>query len=265
MRQYTTGTIDRKEFEGLIFKHILDHHQRFKPHGWKWDDWLDYLCWLYPRLHRAIERYVNKGVSFDAYIAALLRWAAREYRSKKADRAVFEYSFWHANTTDMMTLSEEPEYPETTAVHKPIKNARHLLILILKCYYSASDDFIARAAPLAGIDPKTLCRLIDELRSMRLVRDQDIRDLKARIACQYYRCISFEYRMQAAPENSAHRAEMESRLKKARKRLARMRKHLKAMRKEATNKEVAQVMGVSKGTVDSSMHILKWKWKTFKG
>jgi hypothetical protein len=165
----------------------------------------------------------------------------------------------------MMTLSEEPEYSEEPAAVKPVKNPRQILMLILKCYYSASDDFIQRAAPLAGVEAERLHLLVDELRRMRLGRDQEIRDLKARIACQYYRCISFEDRMLAAPENSAHRAEMTARLEKARKRLNCMRKRLKGMRKEATNKEISKVTGIPKGTIDSSIYALKWKWKTFQG
>ncbi|MDR1430152.1 MAG: hypothetical protein LBI85_07655 [Spirochaetaceae bacterium] len=265
MCQYNRGDIDRKELEGLIFKYILDNYLRFKPKGWNREDWVDYLCWLYPRMSRAIEKYSDKGTSFDAYISSLIHWSTREYQSRQADNTVFERSFWQASTADLMTLSEEPEYPETPPVLTGVKNSRHLLILILKCYYSVSDDFVKRAAPLAGVKAEKLQRLIDELRRIRLVRDQEIRDLKARIACQYYRCISFEDRMAAAPEESAHRAEMEARLAKAKKRLARMRKRLEGIQKEATNKEIAKVMGIPKGTIDSSMYALKWKWKTFKG
>jgi hypothetical protein len=265
MRQYTQGTIDRKKLEELIFRYILDNQRRFKPAGWEQDEWVDYLCWLYPRMCRAIDKYSDTRAPFDAYVSALINWSSREYRSRQLDHAVFEYSFWQANTSDMMTLSEEPEYPEKKATLEAVTNPRHMLVLILKCYYSVSDDFINRTAPLTGIKAETLRRFVDELRRKRLNRDQEIRDLRARIACQHYRCISFESRMRAAPEDSAHRAEMETRLEKARKRLVRMRKRLKNTRREATNKEISEVTGIPKGSIDSSIHALKWKWKTFKG
>jgi len=39
-----------------------------------------------------------------------------------------------------------------------------------------------------------------------------------------------------------------------------MRKRLKKIRKEATNKQVADVIGISKGAVDSNLSRLKIKW-----
>ncbi|MDR0389593.1 MAG: hypothetical protein LBH73_05940 [Spirochaetaceae bacterium] len=265
MRQYVEGTIDRKELEGLIFKYILRNHQLYKPRKWEWDDWVDYLSWIYPRVHRAIERYSVKGGSFDAYMTTLMRWSTKEYQSRQADHAIFEYSFWQASATDMMALSAEPDYAEAPVIRKTINNPRQMLMLILKCYYSVSDDFIRRAAPLAGVEAETLYRLVEKLRRMHLIHDQAKQGLRAHIACQYYRCISFENRMRAAPEGSSHKAEMEVRLEKAKERLARMRNRLKHMRKGASNSEIARILGIPKSTVDSSVYFLRWKWKTFKG
>jgi DNA-directed RNA polymerase specialized sigma24 family protein len=49
-------------------------------------------------------------------------------------------------------------------------------------------------------------------------------------------------------------------LEKARRRLAAMRKRLAAIRMEATNNQVAEIMGLSKGTVDASLHNVKRKY-----
>ncbi|QQO11119.1 hypothetical protein [Breznakiella homolactica] len=261
MNQYTRGFINRKQLEDNIFRFILENARRFNVPRWNQEDYTDYLCWLYPRICRAIENYTDRGSSFDAYIGSLIRWSAREYRSKEADHSALEQAYWNARTMDMVTLNEEPAYPEIQIPFKTVPNPRQVLILLLKCYYFVSDDFIERVAPAIKVDKIILKKLIEKLRQIRAVRDGEIMGLRERIFNQYYRCISFEERMKAAPEGSAHRENMRDRLQKGRKRLASMRKRLAGMRTEPSNRQVAEVLGVPKGTVDSNLYALKEKWK----
>jgi hypothetical protein len=100
--------------------------------------------------------------------------------------------------------------------------------------------------------------MIENLRRQRLVRDEAVRDFQERVHCQFYRCVAYERRFQAAPENSAYQETMRLRLKRARTRLAAMRKRLAGIRLDATNRQVALALGVPKGTIDSSLSAL-WK------
>jgi transcriptional regulator of aromatic amino acid metabolism len=50
---------------------------------------------------------------------------------------------------------------------------------------------------------------------------------------------------------------MEKSLAGARKRLIAMREHLESMRIEAPNWQIANIIGVPKGTIDSSLYALK--------
>jgi hypothetical protein len=52
---------------------------------------------------------------------------------------------------------------------------------------------------------------------------------------------------------------MKNSLEIARKRLASMRRRLKAMRTEASNRQVAGIMGVKKGTIDSNLYEVRQK------
>jgi DNA-binding CsgD family transcriptional regulator len=40
-----------------------------------------------------------------------------------------------------------------------------------------------------------------------------------------------------------------------------MRSRIKSIRAEATNSQVAEIIGITKGTVDSNLYKLKTKWK----
>ena len=62
-------------------------------------------------------------------------------------------------------------------------------------------------------------------------------------------------------EQSAMFSKMKSRLAKARLRLAAMRKRLAGIRPDATNRQIAELIGLSKGTIDAALFTLKKRWK----
>jgi DNA-directed RNA polymerase specialized sigma24 family protein len=264
MEKYIQGLLKKKEFEGLIFQYCLDNSSRFCPSNWNKEEYTDYLCWLYPRISRSIDRYREMGSSFDTYIRCLVRWSAKEYRSREADHNVTENACWNARTIDMMVYSHEPEpeyveKSEALPAFKPVSNPRQVLVLLLKSYYFVSDDFLTRIAPAIGVKKEKLLQLIDGLRKRRLNRDEEIRTLQERIHCQFYRCISMTRRAAAAPAGSVFQEKIRQRLARAENRLAAMRKRLKNIRFEASNRQVAEVLGIPKGTVDSNLHALKLK------
>ncbi|MDR2019824.1 MAG: hypothetical protein LBQ14_03570 [Treponema sp.] len=264
--KYIQGLLNKKEFEGLIFQYCLDNREHFCLLNWNQEEYTDYLCWLYPRISRSIDHYQKVGSSFDAYIRCLVRWSAREYRSREADHNVTENACWSARTMDMMVCSHEAEYLEKAEVlpaFKPVSNPRQVLVLLLKSYYFVSDDFLVRIAPAIGVEKEKLHQLIDKLRQLRLVRDEAIRTLQERIHCQFYRCISMTKRAAAAPAGSAFQEKIRQRLARAKSRLEAMRKRLKSIRVEASNRQVAEVLGIPKGTVDSNLHAIKSKWRKY--
>ncbi|MDR0622873.1 MAG: hypothetical protein LBG10_00390 [Treponema sp.] len=256
-RQYTWGNLEKKQFEGLIFECILENYQCFHLYDWDRDDYVDYLCWLYPRMSRAIDNYRETGSTFEAYIFAMVRWSAREYRSRLADHHVTEHTAWMLHSSELPVHDIEPEYLPPEPGQKTVANPRQILLLLLKSYYFVSEDFLGRAAPCLGMDKKQLSDMIHKLRELRIKREEEIRSLQERIHCQFYRCIIFEKRLNAVPENSAHYIKMKARLTRARNRLEAMRKRLTGIRLDATNRQIAEVLGIPKGTVDSNLSALK--------
>jgi DNA-directed RNA polymerase specialized sigma24 family protein len=263
--RYTRKEINKKEFEGLIFRYILENYQRFHLFDWNKDKCTEYLCWLYPRLSRAIESYKNTGASFDAYISAMVHWSAREYRTRETDHRITEYACWKAKAEEMAVCDQEPEYPESRAPIPPVPNPRQVLVLLLKTYFYLSEDFLSRAAPALGIEKEKLRHLVEELRALRLRRDEEIRGLRERIHCQYYRCIAFEKRMESLSEDSARYIKTGEKLVRARARLGTMKARLASIRVEATNRQIAEVLGIPKGTVDSNLYAVKQRFTKHTG
>jgi biotin operon repressor len=140
---------------------------------------------------------------------------------------------------------------------KRVSNPRQVLMLLLKSYCFLSDDFISRIAPALGMDREKIARLVMEMRDLRAEREQEIHDLRERVHTQFYRCRSFQFRAEAAPANSARRQHYLECLKRGAQRLASMRRTLYTLHMDASNQEIAEVLGISKGTVDASLFALK--------
>jgi biotin operon repressor len=260
-KQYVKGILGKKDFEGLIFKTILKNSRYFYLFEGNEEETIDYLCWLYPRLSAAVKNYKETGASFAAYISALVRCSVKEYLSRQMDHHITEYAAWTAQAVDMEVHDGEPEYPEKTPEPKIILNPRQILLLLLKSYYFVSDDFLDRIAPSIGIEKEKLKKMIDDLRNQRTQREEDIHILRERIHCQFYRCIAFEKRLNAAAQDSIYYEKMRPRLERARLRLAAMRKRLAGIRLDATNQQIAEVLGISRGTVASGLFALRTRLK----
>jgi hypothetical protein len=82
---YITEKLSKKDFEGMIFQHLLDNSEHFRIFRGNRERWSDFLSWLYPRLVKAIDLYRDLGSSFDAYITSLVYSAAKEYRCRETD------------------------------------------------------------------------------------------------------------------------------------------------------------------------------------
>jgi hypothetical protein len=281
--RYSEGLLDRKDFEGEMFKIILANIHDCYSRRWGGDDSGDFVSWVYPRLSKAIDSYRYTGASFASFIRAVICWSGKEYRSRKVDHDIAEYASLMARIPDLYLHENEPEYPEYEAEpEKPVpacqksarqvppagspaavdlkKIPRQLLFLVLKCYYFVSDDLLDRIASRTGMEKEYLWAMIDKLRTLRLKRDEELSSMRERIYCQFYRCIMLERKIEAMPPDSGELPRLQARLQRTRRRLAAMRKRYAGIRPDPTNRQIAEVLGLSKGTIDSSLHVLKNRW-----
>jgi hypothetical protein len=257
LKIYRENLMTKKELEAFIFVYLQKHLSWFKLDRLSRDTCSDFISWLYPRISSAIDRYQEKGSSFDAYMGALVRLSVKEYSQRQKDHRIIEKALWNAKAEELFCEEEEPDYFEPKKQFDSVTNPRQVLVLLLKSYYYLSEDFLERIAPAVGIEKDKLIRLVDELRKKRLAREEAIRGLQERVHCQFYRCLAFEKRMNADSPHTAHGIQMKKSLDLARKRLSSMRKRLSRMRLEASNRQVAELLNIAKGTVDSNLFEVK--------
>lgn len=266
--EYRRGDLKKRDLEDMMSRIILKGIQESRLFYRDEEAGIDYLCWLYPRLSRAIQNYRENGATFATYIGALIRYSLREYRSRQYDHYLTEYAAWTARTTDQEVRSPELSYPEveedTQASFDPaplsVLKSRQVLMLILKSYYFLSDDFIDRIAPLAGITTERLRTMIEALRVRRSRREEERRLIQERITTQFYRCIVLEKQLKTLLPGTPRYGKVQIRLGRTRKRLAGMRKRLARFKLNASHQQVAEILGISPGAVGSSLSMLKSHW-----
>jgi len=257
---YAAGLMKKKDFEGSIFKTIQENVHCFGLVGWNREDSDDYISSLYPRISRAIDAYQETGASFESYIGSMVRLTAREYRSRQMRGYCEETAAWIAHLPEMYVCENEMEYDEhTTETEGLIKlnNPRQLLILILKCSNHISADFLEKISPRLGIEPDSLSEMIDNLRQQYEKRAADILALREKINSQFYRCILYEKKLQTLMSDSPLAQRLNRYLKTGRSRLEKTRRRLAHSRVDPSNSEIAKLLGISKGTVDSVLYNLR--------
>ena len=258
-QMFVNGDLSKKDFEGRIFQFLLDNFERYHLFEDNRDRWNEFLSWLYPRLVSAIDRYRDLGSSFDAYITSLIHGASREYQYRESEHYITEYACWRARAEDMFIQEEEPDYfaaRKNLSIPKFVK-PRQILLLLLKSYYFTSDEFVKNVAISIGMESTLVFGMIEELRRRRSGREAEIRKLKELLHCQYLRCLAYRKRMCSIFPGTEFYQKMKDRLERARKRYYAMKKRFDGMRVGASNRLIAEVLGIPKGTVDSCLFAIK--------
>jgi hypothetical protein len=265
--RYIQGFLTLKDFEGRIIQILLDDYQQFTLFKSDRDSFNDYLCWFYPRLKHVIDTYNDVGSSFDTYIYSTIRLCSKEYRSWETKHRITESAYWEAQAEEGAAIEYTPiEHTLVDAEDgfKLVKNPQQVLILLLKVYYLVSEDFVVRAAPALGMSVRKLNGLLDKIRELRSKSDDKIYQQLELMQWQYNRYVVYGKQLKRLPENSILREILMERMEKARLRHTRRKEQLAGINRNASNQQVADVLGISKGTVDAALYAVKQKAKRGK-
>jgi DNA-directed RNA polymerase specialized sigma24 family protein len=275
LKSFRRGVLSRREFEGILFVHLKKNIALF-TRDWHYDEAMDFLSWFYPRLSRCIERYEARGYAFNTYLSALVKYSAKEYKRLHSGKRHTEACYWdcaaaedlqekrHAGSSHNPAeiVAEIPEFYQENreeSEEEMTRNPRYILILLLKSYHSVTDEFLARIASRVNRSVEELENLVNSMKTLREEQDKRIWLLKQRIHSQYYRLMTYERRLSLASPDSARYKTLLETVSRHRERLANMRNRFLSVRKGATNQQVARVLGMPKGSVDSAIFLMKKK------
>ena len=268
---YLAGLLEKKKLEEAIFKVIQENIHYLCLPGWSKEDCDDYISWLYLRIRHSIGNYRNIGSTFEAYIGTMIKMSTKEYQSYHVRNYLKESAAWITHFPDMYEMyacENGAEYGEhiiieTKKTKNPVKlkNPRQILILILKCSHHIPADFPEKIAPSLGIELESLNKMINHLKHKMEDRETRIELLREKANRQLYRCILCQQNLRNVELNTVTALRLQKRLEQGRSKLIKMRKQIAHSRLAPSNSQIAETLGISKGTVDSVLYNLKTQWK----
>ncbi|HET7839709.1 MAG TPA: hypothetical protein VFL04_08110 [Rectinemataceae bacterium] len=214
------------------------------------------------------DRFVDRGLPFEAYLATSLRFLSRTVRRngrREAERRlVCERALAECPTGEDQG---GPDPPSPTALRaagkmgagkgkRALAFASRLVFLYLKCAWDADDASTRRVAEAAGVDLAWLSSATAQAR--RSLEDERARceRMTASRNRSWCRIRVLEARLMEETD-LPRRIRLQASLERERSHFERAREELRLFRPVVPNSVVARILDVPKGTVDSGLYYLK--------
>jgi hypothetical protein len=233
---------------------------------------LDLLAGFYHRIGNLVDKYRPSERGFGPYLATSLYFHRRARDIDARDRSFKETEvLQRADADEGAEDAEEGEErarprrgraflaaisADATRSASVESAGKRLLFLALKCSFALSDVQIERLGEIIGMGEDHLRTRIDALKSM--ARDRIARrNIHMRVRDKVYAGLCY-YEGRAKGEcDPVKREEWETLADRFRMRLKRARERVNAVLADPTNEEVALVLGLPKGTIDSGLHYIR--------
>jgi len=243
------------------------------------DDCGEFYLFFRSRIPRLIDRYQDWGKPFEAYIRTCLKWQLRTYlRRKHKDgihhRLLEDKEFVKGT---MIRSVEEGCFTAETAPADLVQSVRgallrpngrkedsmkrRLVILTLKSCMIVRPLHLRAVSVAADVDFDWLLSRWELLCACMERKRARLALLRARRNYSYFRLQYLERRLEKAIE-PVERGRLRKEMALQRRRICRTHREIICVPKCPTNAELAVVMGVPKGSVDSSLYYIK---RTFPG
>jgi hypothetical protein len=281
---YRASGSGREQIIDRVIGLVYSSHERFG-----FDDEDDAANALYKyraRIGKLVDRFEDRGLPFDAYLVASLRYLAktvRRERKKAREREsvcestaglAFEGSAARDPALESQALDtvhdEGVAFARAGAKRRPRARggflrcgaseaaaySSRLVYLAIKCAWEIDEAGIARVAACAGVERAWLAAAVEQARRSLESERARVEALTQRRNASWCRQRLLEARI--AAESDSYRLE---RLEAARDRelgrFDRIQHEISSLRTVVPNSLVARILGVPKGTVDSGLFYLR--------
>jgi len=233
------------------------------------EEWGDFLLSVASRLHNIIMNFEYRGLSFLCYLNKVLSWQLRTYyREEQKERyeewihereSIIEYETGRGGCEPEFSLLDKLTYivdsSKMTALRMESLKQR-LLLMVLKNIASLDVNDYMNAIPYLGLSrPAALELRTNLLRTLdRKFRRREILTLKRNE--NYFRLNLHEKKKYVCADRNES-AVLENRIKLYRRRLRRLDNQLNAITMVPSNEDIARLLEIPKGSVDSGLFYLR--------
>jgi hypothetical protein len=240
------------------------------------EDWSDFLLQFYERIPELLMKFRYQGLSFMAYLDKVLQWHIHTYyRESLLERygqwvcereSILEYGLtYSAYSPHSSDLSDSlPLYGKIVHLLGCSKMSsfrvgalrRRLLILVFKNVAILSEDDFLSVFPFLGLEAQKALHYRGELFKTMEKRFAKRRSLKKKRQNSYYRMFIYEKQRQEL-RDPEQLAVVEERILMYKERLRHLEHQILTIPLTPSNEKIASVLGIPKGTVDSSLYYLR--------
>lgn len=256
-----------------IVKEVLDHKECYGL-GSR-EEACDVLASYYPRISSLVKRFSGESRSFEPFLYSSLKFYKKSLLCKEREESLREREVQTRDRDPGEDIERPRDRDDADQAPRPSDESilealtldsrnrvsrfsarKRLLYLGMKCAFSLSDRHFSALARLSGLPEDHLDQRISFLRSMAQPRIERREALSA-LRDKLFASICFYERKLHDELDEAKRGRYRSMLERFKSRLENCRERLSAVRVEPTNAEIALVLGLPKGTVDSGIYCFK--------
>jgi hypothetical protein len=239
------------------------------------DDCGEFYCHFMPRVPRLIRRFVYQGKPFEVYLVTSMKWQYRNYIAARVNRSIAyrtieQAGFWGAETPYSLpeAVSETPTIAPRTkkllridddGVIRDPSMARRLLVVAMKASNTLDYRRVHQVATLVGADAEWLDTRVAAVNAL-LVKREDRRAMHRRRRDQAFFRMQYFQEQLVDETSESKKARFEELLRHEQKHYDRARKSLARISVRPTHRDIAAVLGIPKGSVDSALYYANHNW-----
>lgn len=218
----------------------------------------NFFCDFYPKIRKLIMQFNYRGHPFEAYLYITLKWQVLSYKKKlhreRLERQIFTYeSFWDVH-------QNEPEYSEPIAPYVPrgIHNSfpifkKRLIYVAFRESEYLNNELMEEIVGFTNVDRRWFINCIMALRKKVEQRKHRLERVRVYHNSCFYRYYILQLKIQNCTTPTKEQYYRDE-LKKLHKRLRKVSRQLRHMHIHPTNREIAEVLNIPKGSIDSGIY-----------
>ncbi|MBB6481063.1 hypothetical protein [Spirochaeta isovalerica] len=230
------------------------------------EDKCDFYLSFYSRINGLINNFTYQGRAFEALLNQTLKWHSRSYLSKlKKEKHLMAVEVREEEIKIKDLFSEASEESEINRIEINLKSnasRKRLLYLVLMDTPNISDREMEQFSRMTGYDSDWLLALKDRINEMLHSRSGRLTILREK-RNNYFSKLQYYQLLLSEELNPAKKAIYHDKINVLKKRLADTRRDISKVPVRPTHNEIAELLGVPKGTVDSGLHYFRKKVRDY--
>jgi DNA-directed RNA polymerase specialized sigma24 family protein len=271
------GTPERKDRAvAALIEYLYESLFKFRLDGLTDDTRSDFILWMYPRFPGIVEQFNPERASFKTYLNWVVRLSYRTFirnlYSREARQRIYEIEetarlrsvedeWCDGNGTIAGAAEKICDYELTELLEKTAKLSekqrtifnRKVFLLACKAGNYLDDAQIKQVAAVIGCGEESLREKIDQLRQECGTKHDRQRRTEEKINGYYVRSQRCLYEMKLMDKDSARYESLRKEYDYCVKRLETVRHQAKRHIRVPSNRQLAATLGISRGTIDSTL------------